>query len=333
MSEYRGIFGEAIQSLPSSTGTIEGQIWYDSSNNNLKLIGTTASASFATGTALPANRQNAGQAGTQTAAIVAGGQPPGSPYNTNTSYTYDGSSWTATNNLGTARRLAVMMGTQPAALLAGSGTTPPTTGLVATEEWDGTNWTSGGNMATLRYGNFSGGTQTQAVIAGGSGPATQFDDTEEYNGSSWTTVTNMPANQGNGISGADSQTDMYCVSGSPGNLTTSVVYDGTNWTAGASLSGDGRRGSGGSLATSSGPGFITCGETATVNPITTTEEWNGTAFSSSTACPTATRDQANGDNGTGAAGLVVGGYNTAIANNVFEFTGSGIIETRTITAS
>ena len=332
MSEYRGIFGEAIQSLPSSTGTIEGQIWYDSSNNNLKLIGTTASASFATGTALPTNRQNAGQAGTQTAAIVAGGQSP-STYNNANSYTYDGSSWTATNSLGTARRLAVMMGTQPAALLAGSGTTPPTTGLVATEEWDGTNWTSGGNMATLRYGNFSGGTQDAEVIAGGSGPATQYDDTEEYNGSSWTTVTNMPANQGNGISGADSQTDMYCVSGSPGNLATSVVYDGTNWTSGASLSGDGRRGSGGSLATSSGPGFITCGETATVNPITTTEEWNGTAFSSSTACPTATRDQANGDNGTGAAGLVVGGYNTAIANNVFEFTGSGIIETRTITTS
>ena len=332
MSEYRGIFGEAIQSLPSSTGTIEGQIWYDSSNNNLKLIGTTASASFATGTALPANRQNAGQAGTQTAAIVAGGQSP-STYNNANSYTYDGSSWTATNSLGTARRLAVMMGTQPAALLAGSGTSPPTTGITNVEEWDGTNWTAGGSLATLRYGNFSGGIQTAAVIAGGSGPGTQFDDTEEYNGSSWTTVTNMPANQGNGISGADSQTDMYCVSGSPGNLTTSVVYDGTNWTAGASLSGDGRRGSGGAMATSSGPGFITCGETATVNPITTTEEWNGTAFSSSTACPTATRDQANGDNGTGAAGLVVGGYNTAIANNVFEFTGSGIIETRTITTS
>ena len=113
-----------------------------------------------------------------------------------------------------------------------------------------------------------------------------------------------------------------------------MVYDGTNWTAGASLSGDCRRGSGGSLATSSGPGFITCGETATVNPITTTEEWNGTAFSSSTACPTATRDQANGDNGTGAAGLVVGGHtSTAITNNVFEFTGSGIIETKTITTS
>ena len=53
MSEYRGIFGEAIQSLPSSTGTIEGQIWYDSSSTNFKLIGKTGTAAFSTGTALP----------------------------------------------------------------------------------------------------------------------------------------------------------------------------------------------------------------------------------------------------------------------------------------
>ena len=333
MSEYRGIFGEAIQSLPSSTGTIEGQIWYDSSNTDFKLISKTGTAAFATGGSLPANRQHAGQAGTQTAAIVAGGQSPSS-YNNNDSYTYDGSSWTSTPALQVDRRLCQMLGTQTLALMAGGGTTPPTTGITASEEWDGSNWSVAGVMNTARYGMFTGGTQTQAVCAGGSGPGTQYDDTEEYDGTNWTTVTLMPANRGNGTSGADLQTDMYCVGGSPGNLATSVVYDGTNWTSGASLSGDGRRGQGGAMATSTGPGFVTCGETATVNPITTTEEWNGTAFSSSTACPTATRDQANGDNGTGAAGLVVGGHtSTSITNNVFEFTGSDIIETKTITAS
>jgi len=333
MSEYRGIFGEAIQSLPSSTGTIEGQIWYDSSNTDFKLIAKTGTAAFATGGSLPANRQHAGQAGIQTAAIVAGGQSP-STYNTSTSYTYDGSSWTSTPALQVDRRLGQMLGTQTLALMAGGGTTPPTTGITASEEWDGSNWSVAGVMNTARYGMFTGGTQTQAVCAGGTGPSPGYDDTEEYNGTAWTSVTNMPADQGNGTSGADLQTDMYCVAGGPGNKTTSVVYDGTNWTSGASISGDGRRGQGGAMATSAGPGFLTCGETATVNPITTTEEWNGTAFSSSTACPTATRDQANGDNGTGAAGLVVGGHtSTSITNNVFEFTGSDIIETKTITAS
>jgi len=332
MAEYREIFGEAVQSLPSSTGTIEGQIWYDSSNTNFKLIAKTGSAAFATGGSLPAARQHAGQAGTQTATIVAGGQSP-STYNNNNSYSYDGSSWTATNNLGTARRLADMLGTQSLALLAGSGTFPPSTAITTVEEWDGTNWTAGGVIATARYGTFGGGTQNAAVIAGGSGPGVYYDDTEEYNGTAWSTVTLMPRDGGNGTSGADLQTDMYCVAGGPGNLTTSLVYDGTNWTAGASISGDGRRGCGGAMATSSGAGFVTCGETATVNPISTTEEWNGTSFSSSTACPTATRDPASNDGGTGAAGLVVGGYSTAINANVFEFTGSNIQETQTITTS
>ena len=87
------------------------------------------------------------------------------------------------------------------------------------------------------------------------------------------------------------------------------------------------------MATSSGLGFVAGGETATVNPITTTEEWNGTSFSSSTAIPTATRDPAKGDGGTGAAGLFSGGTTSGVTSNVFEFTGGGVAETRTITTS
>jgi hypothetical protein len=37
MSEYREIQGAAVQSLASSTGTIEGQIWYDNVNGAFKL--------------------------------------------------------------------------------------------------------------------------------------------------------------------------------------------------------------------------------------------------------------------------------------------------------
>jgi hypothetical protein len=322
MAEYRELVGEAVKQLSSNTGTIEGQIWYDTSANNFKLEAVTGSASWATGGSIPAARQNAGQAGLQTAAVLAGGQAPGS-YDNNNTYTYDGSSWTAVNNLGTARRSAAMFGIQTSAVLASTAIGHPITASTATEHWDGTNWTSGGAQNTARYGAFSGGTLTAGVIAGGTGPGTAYDDTEEYNGTAWTSVTNMPGDQGNGTSGADLQTDMYCVAGGPGNKTTSVVYDGTNWTSGTSISGDGRRGTGGAMATSTSPGFITCGETATVNPITTTEEWDGTSFSSSTAIPTAHRDPANGDGGTGAAGLVSGGHSsTAISASVFEWTGS-----------
>jgi hypothetical protein len=310
------------------------------SNRNAKTeefsfgITTTTAASWATGSSLPAGRQNAGQAGLQTAAVLAGGQAPGT-YDNNNTYTYDGSSWTSVNNLGTARRQSAMFGVQTAAVLASTSTGNPQTASTATEEWDGTNWTSGGAQNTARYGAFSGGTLTAGVIAGGSGPSVYYDDTEEYNGTAWTSVTLMPGDQGNGTSGADLQTDMYCVAGGPGNKTTSVVYDGTNWTSGTSISGDGRRGTGGAMTASSSPGFVTAGETATVNPITITEEWNGTSFSSSTALPTATRDPANGDGGTGTAGLVSGGHNpSTIASAVFEWTGSDTSTTaRTLTSS
>ena len=336
MSEYREIQGAAVQSLASNTGTIEGQIWYDNVNGVFKLQSVTTSASWASGGTLPAVRSDAGQAGTQTAMVLAGGRNPANT--TNTTFTYDGSTWSPVNNLGTARSLATMFGTQTAAVLASSSASgAPFTSTTATEEWDGTNWTAGGAMNTSRYGSFAGGTLTQGVIAGGSGPSVYFDDTEEYDGTSWTSVTNMPADQGNGTSGADSQLDMSCVGGGPGTQTTHTIYNGTTWTAGNSLTGDGRRGNRGAMPSSSSPGFVAAGETATVNPITITEEYDGTSFSSSTAIPTATRDAANGTAGTGTAGLFSGGtapsQSPSTTNKVFEWTGSGIPVTQTITTT
>ena len=335
MAEYREIQGAAVQSLASSTGTIEGQSWYDNANGVFKLQSATTAGTWATGGNLPAGREQAGQAGTQTAAILAGGQSTPS-YNTDTSFTYDGSSWTSTPSLGTERRSANMFGIQTAAVLAGSNSGQPRTYLTTTEEWDGSSWSSGGDLNTARSGNYSGGTLTQGVIAGASGPS-YSNATEEYNGTAWTSVTNMPQNYGNGTSGADSQLDMNCVGGGPGNQTTNLVYDGTNWTTGNALSGDGRRGNKGAMPSSSSPGFVTGGETATTNPITTTEEYDGTSFSSSTAIPTATRDFASSNGGTGAAGIVSGGVSPSlspsISNRVFEWTGSGAPVTQTITTS
>ena len=332
MTTYKEIKGTQIEVLASDpSNPVEGQVWYNSTSNVLKGANATTAGSWATGGSLPAGRDSAGQAGTQTATILAGGQPP-STYNTDTSYTYDGSSWTSTPSLGTARRNANMFGIQTSAVLAGSNSDQPRTYLTTTEEWDGSSWTAGGAMNTARSGNYSGGTLTQGVIAGANGPA-YSNVTEEYDGTSWTTVTNMPQAYGNGTSGSDSQLSMNCVGGGPGNQTTNLIYDGTNWTTGNALSGDGRRGNRGSMPSSSSPGFVTGGETATTNPITTTEEYDGTSFSSSTAIPTATRDFAGSDGGTGAAGIVSGGVTSSITANVFEWTGSGITQTVTFTDS
>ena len=318
-SSSLGDFVETRASDLSASPTTRGQLFYNSTAGALKGI-RLGTASWASGGSLPAGRQNAGQAGTQTAAILAGGQPP-STYNTNTSYTYDGSSWTSTPNLGTERREANMFGIQTAAVLAASTKDNPRSYLTASEEWNGSSWTAGGAINTGRQGAFGGGTLTQGVIAGGSGPS-YSNATEEYDGSSWTTVTNMPAAQGNGTSGADSQLDMSCVGGGPGTQTTHAIYNGTSWSAGNSLSGAGRRGNRGAMPSSSSLGFTAGGESATVNPITVTEEWNGTSFSSSTAIPAATRDAASSDGGTGEAGLFSGGNTGSITANTFEWTGS-----------
>ena len=165
-------------------------------------------------------------------------------------------------------------------------------------------------------------------------PFAQAKENNPYQGT-WASGNNIPAS-GYYWASAGTQTSNIIAGGyGPGGvLNTSFKYDGTNWTTGNALSGTARRGNGGAMPSSSSPGFVTGGETATVNPITTTEEYDGTSFSSSTAIPSARRDLASADGGTGAAGLVSGGHSsTAISNSVFEWTGSGIIQTKTITTS
>ena len=336
MADYININGNNIPIRASDpSNPIVGEVWYNSTTNALKGQGATTSGSWATGGNLPAGRTQSGQAGIQTAAISAGGQSTPS-YNTNTSFTYDGSSWTSTPNLGTDRRGTNMFGIQTAAVLAASNQNNPRNYLTATEEWNGSSWSSGGDLNTARSGSYSGGTLTQGVVAGASGPS-YSNATEEYDGTSWTTVTNMPQVYGHGTSGADSQLDMNCVGGGPGNQTANLVYNGTSWTTGNSLSGDGRRGNKGAMPSSSSPGFVAGGETATVNPIAITEEYDGTSFSSSTSMPTATRDSASSDGGTGTAGLFSGGtapsQSPSTTNKVFEWTGSGVPTTVTFSSS
>ena len=52
MATYKEIQGTAVQSLTSSTGTEQGQIWYSTPAGNLKLQGYISTASWATGGSL-----------------------------------------------------------------------------------------------------------------------------------------------------------------------------------------------------------------------------------------------------------------------------------------
>ena len=69
MSEYRGIYGAAVKSQSSNTGTIKGQIWYDTSTAAFKLEAVTTADAWASGGNLNASKSDGGGGGPQTAAL------------------------------------------------------------------------------------------------------------------------------------------------------------------------------------------------------------------------------------------------------------------------
>ena len=92
MTTYKGIRGQTIRTIAGDASTlIAGDIWYNSSAK--KIRGAKLVAAWASGTAMPANKWVGFGAGTQTAAIKAGGPSVNAE-------TYDGSSWTEVANPG-----------------------------------------------------------------------------------------------------------------------------------------------------------------------------------------------------------------------------------------
>ena len=109
--------------------------------------------------------------GTQTAALVFGGQPP-----TTATESFNGTSWTSVNSLNTGRQALGGAGTQTTALAFGGS--PPATG--ATELWNGTSWTSNPTGLNTARGipGTQAGTQTAALSASSNYPGSA---TEEWN--------------------------------------------------------------------------------------------------------------------------------------------------------
>ena len=77
MTDYKAIKGKTILSVASDfdAAVNEGEIWYNTTSSDFKTIIKVAGA-WATGGTLPTARENAGGAGTQTAALCFGGDPP-----------------------------------------------------------------------------------------------------------------------------------------------------------------------------------------------------------------------------------------------------------------
>ena len=103
---------------------------------------------WASGGALNTARSDNGSAGTQTAALTAGGDT--SPGYVNLVESYDGTSWTETTEINTSRFGFGSSGIQTSALIYG-GTVSGGADPGATESWNGSAWTEVGDHNTGRY--------------------------------------------------------------------------------------------------------------------------------------------------------------------------------------
>ena len=106
------------------------------------------------------------------------------------SETYNGSSWSETNDINTGRHSAAGAGTGTNTALIFGGSTPGA--KTETEEWNGTNWSEVNDLNSGRYAIGGTGTTEAALAAGGSG-TTPNKNNEEWNGTNWSEVGDLIA--------------------------------------------------------------------------------------------------------------------------------------------
>ena len=255
-------------------------------------------------TSIPAVRQAAGCAGIQTDGLIFGGQLPA---DTNTTFSYDGSTWSAKPNMANAGYAGTGQGTGAAALAANFYSTPG--GITRnTEEFNRSAdavtagaWAAGGALTTGRYMLGGCGLQTAALAFGGTTPST--GKTETYDGTSWTEVADLStAREEPGSAGT--QTAALCIGGQPGGGATTATeeWGGSSWTAGGALPA-GKKGSGG-LGTQTAA-LNAGGVDGPGSGVATSEEYNGASWTSGGALPAAKYHF--GSSGTQTAGLAFGG--------------------------
>ena len=135
--------------------------------------------------------------GTQTSGLGSGGYGP-----TTVSAlveSWDGTNWTETTEINTARSQAAAVGTGTASLLFGGDEHPGSPRLAnETESWNGTTWTELNNLNTARrlVLNSGFGRQSQAILAGGYS-TTRLASVEAWNGTSWSEINDLSSTQQN----------------------------------------------------------------------------------------------------------------------------------------
>ena len=298
MGTYKEIRGTHIVSVTSDPPSpVNGQMWYNSTDKVIKGFTSNPAGSWSSGGALNTGGifGTSNGFGTQSTGGVAGrlqeaGPSPGQKANTEL---YNGTSWTESGDLGTARNAAAVGGTYTSALHAG-GQEP--TKSTKTESWNGSSWTEVNDLNGAR-GYFTGSIESNSagIAYGGITPSSSpgTGATESWNGSSWTEVNDLN-NARRSNSGAGTSTNAVAMGGYDGtSVGFTELWNGSSWTEVAD-----------NPSTGGGAAFGVYND-ALLAQGTTTTLWNGTAWSTTTSGSSSASNRAG--LGTTPAGLKTGG--------------------------
>jgi hypothetical protein len=299
MAEYKKEKGFAVQTLSSDTAAsgVSGGAW-------------------ASGGALNNARGWGGRsgAGTQTAAQAAAGYNPAKSANVEN---YNGSSWTETTDVNTARSSASHGGIQTSSMVVGGWLAPGNSD--STETWNGSAWTEVNNLNTARRqaGMSTAGNSTSSIYFAGYS-TTYVGIAESWNGSSWTEVGDLNTPRSSLTSTDKSSTAALGIAGYRGPPTadrTKFVeeWNGSAWTEIADVNQERMDlGCGGSYTD-----CIIFGGTDTTQ-LAVTESWDGSSWTEIADMATARTEV--GGTGSSTAGLVFGGTTPPYTSATEEFT-------------
>jgi len=244
--------------LPPSTpaadysDAITGQMYYNSTTGQFKAIKTGGApiGTWASGGTMNTARQGPGGFGnTIGTTFAAGGETTAKVANVES---YDGSAWTETTDLNTARMyFTAEDGSSTAGLVAGGEIEAGNALVDETELWDGSTWTETADMNTAgRIGGSTTSTTNTAVLSfGGLAPGNSAK-TEYWNGTSWTELNDLNTAR-YGLSGAGVYPSALGFGGyTTTNLANTESWDGTSWTEVSDLNTARRGGGSGGASTS-----------------------------------------------------------------------------------
>jgi hypothetical protein len=305
MSDYKGIKGFQVQ-----TRTEDPTPYAQALANN------PYAGVWGSGTSLPQNQRQFAGFGTQTAAIVAGGNTP-TPKSGN-SYTYDGASWSEVAELNTARfALGFSTNSPQSSGIVFGGQSPQ---VANAETWNGSGWTEVADLNTTRSKLGGAGiSSTSALAYGGTTDPGNKNETETWNGSSWTEGNNLNTARFNffrlGTATAALGAGGYDDSTYVANVES---YNGTSWTETTDIPA--AKGSGGGAGTTT-DGIIFGGNSQFAGTLA----WNGSTWTTVNSLGTGRSEgsQAGGPSG-GNTALYVAGYTTTEVATTEEWAFGGL---------